>query len=624
MFTIYREYDVLTRLSIMYSNGVSDRFHVNTISARKVFLIVFFISISGLLLLYHRIYPLYLTWDSGFLAQVPLAFWPVIVLVVSSGISYCALTSSKAKISVVMTIVFVTVNYTQFLFFNFTGGDSAGEISRWYSIRGLPRFSAESFSYFQWPLHFTFFEIYNKVLGLALIETMRVSYLSLYILFIISVFYFTFKYTPKNTYWIAASVYVVFMLMFLNNQLVPQLFALTVLIFLFGFEKENTRKSFYIQIFLYTLLVLSHPFFFVFYLMSISLFPFVRSFQSQLAESGDPSDRVYSSLVQALLKPYSTFKGLLWNGLRGFRNETLLRLTFMTAIYLFLLEFQFPDFQQKFYNEFTGSISPHGSGSLVARLPEILFSDASATSSGPETVLLYQLSSEMLHTVSIYVILAVLVSLLLLSLVRFLQIKTEDMSLIPISMAASGAIYYVGGFFLPIIGPRAYQIALLPMGVFIVGRHLDKKTIKIIVLIALVVSPVIGLNIMINASVAGGGNTQNHYAHSAGQHLAQYDTEDGENTVKYPHSGLPPEFTFQQNQRITTVEEIIIQEDTVRNPSVIVFGPRQVHVAAHYDRECNFEPSERNAIYDNKITVLADSTSSSGINCVRSGRTVSD
>jgi hypothetical protein len=191
-------------------------------------------------------------------------------------------------------------------------------------------------------------------------------------------------------------------------------------------------------------------------------------------------------------------------------------------------------------------------------------------------------------------------------------------------MAASGAIYYVGGFFLPIIGPRAYQIALLPMGVFIVGRHLDKKTIKIIVLIALVVSPVIGLNIMINASVAGGGNTQNHYAHSAGQHLAQYDTEDGENTVKYPHSGLPPEFTFQQNQRITTVEEIIIQEDTVRNPSVIVFGPRQVHVAAHYDRECNFEPSERNAIYDNKITVLADSTSSSGINCVRSGRTVSD
>lgn len=587
---------------------------------RKIFLILFFTSISGLAILYHNIYPLYITLNGGFLSQIPLIFWPVITVSIFSGLSYCILTSSTAGISASISIVFIIINFKQYLFFNFTGGDSAGEISRWYSIQNLPRFSPELFSYFQWPLHFTFFEIYNKILGLPLMDMVRLSYISLYFLFIVAVLYFFSKYTSGNSYWMASSVYVIYMMMFLNNQFVPQLFGLVILIFLLGFGTDNTPKSSFIQLFLYFVLVWSHPFFFVFYLASVAIFPFVRSIRIQLSKHGAPHAPVYSSLWKTLFRPSLTIKGVVYNASKDLKSNFLPKLALMTAIYVVSLQFRFPNFKQRFYNEFTGSLSPHSSGSLLSRVPEIISSGASGVPNEQETTLLYELSSEFLHTVSIYIILGILASLLLLSLAQFFRTRTENISVVPISAGISGGIYYIGGFIFPIIGPRAYQIAFLPVGVFIAGRNLDSRVVKAVILIALVASPVIGANAMINASIAGGGNTQNHQAHAAGQHLAQFDVENGEATLKYPHSGLPPEFTLQQNQRIISLEELLLQEETIqdqfRNPSLIVFGPRQIHIAAHYRNECNFEPSNRNVVYDNNVTILSDSTSMSGINCV--------
>jgi hypothetical protein len=583
-------------------------------SFQKGLLTVFFLSIAGLALLYHSIYPLSLGPDTGYLAQVPTVFWPVVTGALAVSFVHFTVSSSDGFRFVHVVFVSMVLNYQQYLFFNFTGGDSASEISRWFVIQGLPRFDVELFNYFQWPVHFVFFEVFNKVLSVALMDMIRLGYASLYLVFTVGVVYVFYSRISRPLYWFGASVtYLIYMRLFLNNQLVPQFFALAILLFLFGLGPIRSVRSGGIQFVFYTVLVLAHPFFFVFYLVFVLVLPVVESATSQLTAFGGSHTPVYRSVFRTLSRPFSSVRSWIRDSSKRLLSSLSVLLV-LSGIYIFFFIFRFRNFNDRVYTLISRPAnSKYGSGTVLSRLYTII-SDSPATASGPETHLLYDLSSPLLHRASVYVMISIFVLLAVLSVVVFVRKSTEHVSPIQISIGITGLAYYVGGFALPLIGDRGLQVALLPVGALVAGWESNARIIKVVLLLVLVLSPVFGLNGILNASITGGRNVQQHDAHEAGAHIVRHGLEREEVVLKYPHAGLPPEFTDREDRNVTTVEEIVRGEGG--DPSVLVFGPRQIHTARTYGNDCNFTPRRRNVLYDNGVSVLTESSVSDRFECV--------
>jgi hypothetical protein len=96
-------------------------------------------------------------------------------------------------------------------------------------------------------------------------------------------------------------------------------------------------------------------------------------------------------------------------------------------------------------------------------------------------------------------------------------------------------------------------------------------------------------------------------------HATAYDVEPDRAVLKYPHAGLPPEFPGREATPTVTLEELVRGEPT--RPSLVVFGPRQVHAAAAFGYDCDFVPERRNAVYDNGVSILGDSVVSGPFEC---------
>jgi hypothetical protein len=587
---------------------------------RKSLLAATFLAVAALALLYRSIYPLELGLESGYLAGIPLVFWPI--LVAGSVLAFAAALAFASDAVSFLSIVLLSVliNYKQYLYFNFSGGDAAGEIARWFTIGGLPRFGVDLFDYFQWPMHYLFFETFGKVLALPLIETIRAGYVSLYVIFAVAAASVFYVYTSSHLYWVGASVvYAVYMGFFLNNQLVPQLFALVVLLFLFALGRRRTRGHRSLRLLFYVVLVLSHPFFFVFYLGFLVAVPFARSLRAQLLEFGGPDRTVYAAALASLRRPVRATRAWLADGLRGFVHNYLAAFAAGVMIYLFFLLTRFVRFRQRFLALMSKeSQDPYGSGFVLS----LLVGDASdPVPVGRGTRLLYDLTHPLFPDIARYGLIALLVFVSLFCLVAFLRTPAERLSPVLIAIGVVGVAYYVAGFFLPIIGLRGLQVALLPVGALIAGRRADRRTVVVALVVVLVLAPVVGFNGLVNASIGGGGNTQDLHAHQAGKHLAETDVAAGATVLRYPEAGLPLDFTGPQDRRVIDLEEFVFENAS--RPSAVVFGPRQVLLATRYGRECTFRPRLRNVVYDNSVSVLVDSDLSGPFECVPDGEDAS-
>jgi hypothetical protein len=208
----------------------------------------------------------------------------------------------------------------------------------------------------------------------------------------------------------------------------------------------------------------------------------------------------------------------------------------------------------------------------------------------------------------------VLLGLLLVATASLLSKPSSRVSPSSIAVALSGSIYYVVGFVLPIIGDRAFQVLLLPLGTFLDGDHEGRRYLKLVVVLLLVASPVVAANFLANYSLAGGGNAHDYHADEAGRFLVEYAPLQQEGAVGYPAAGFPP-YLGRSGDRIPviTVESMIV--DGYDGSENVVYGPRQEYRAVHFDHRCNFSPERRNVVYDNQVRVLRDSIVSEPFAC---------
>jgi hypothetical protein len=290
-----------------------------------------------------------------------------------------------------------------------------------------------------------------------------------------------------------------------------------------------------------------------------------------------------------------------------------LTLLLLGTVYAIFIMFKFVLLRNDLYYLLTGTLTPHGSGSILSRLYTIFLVSTSVESSGAQTQLLFNLTSQPLHEATVYVIIVLFVSIMIFAAISFVIKRTDDIRPEYLSVGAAGAVYYAAGFQLPIIGFRALQVAFLAVAGVITARSLSKRTVKILLLVVLLTAPVIGVNIVVNTTIGAGGNTQNFHSYEGGEYIIEHDLNTNEYILVYPRAGLPPRFMRQQGERIMDLTDTRTGENN--DPSLIVYGARQEHFAARYALECNFSPNSRNVIYDNKVKILDDSIRTNTFSC---------
>jgi hypothetical protein len=528
--------------------------------------------------------------------------------------------SSLVTLGSIVGIALV-LNFHYFLIYGVNGRDMRGEVSRLFFTLGRSHLGVDLYSYFQWPVHFIVVQQIDRIVSLSLVDTIWAGYLTYYVLFAVGVGVFAYSFTDGDTFsWVAAAVfYIVFTRQWLNNQFVPQFFALVVLLFLFAVRDVDDTRLRVLRGVLYLVLVLAHPFFFAFYVLYVLSLPFVRAVVDTIEQMGTPDRPLYYQTFETVRH---TPRALLFLGVnlrRQFDISWLNHVVFLVVSYLSFLLVRFSLFKERLLVLLAGPMTEGSSGKIPARVMELLFGSSrfgagQETGDMIDTVLLYELTPNVLKDITLYGTIGLLLVLLLVSGVALLAKPSERISPPGIAITIAGVVYFVAGFALPIIGTRAFQIVFLPLGTFLDEVRDHRKILKVFVLVVLVASPVVVANFVANYSLTGGGNTHDYLADETGRFLMEYSPLERDGAVTYPAAGYPSDVTRTGEELpVSTVEEIVIRGHD--GSEVIVYGKGQEYVTTHLDYRCNFSPERRNVIYDNEIRVMRDSPMSDPFVC---------
>lgn len=587
----------------------------------KLALIVLSFSVTGLSAVYYQIYPLSLIDGIGYLQQVPILFWVFIGCALGS-LFFIAILSKSPLVTLGSVVVTALVlNFHYFLIYGVNGRDMRGEVSRLFFTLDEAHLSVDMYSYFQWPVHFLTIQQLDRILSLPLTDTIWMGYIAYYCLFAVGVGFFAHSFSEAGSFttFAGAAFYLIFTRQWLNNQLVPQFFALIILLFLFSIRNGRDRRSRLLRALLYLVLILSHPLIFIFYLLYVLTLPTVRAVLDTIDETGSAHRWFVFQVFGALQHAPTSAITLHQNLRRRFDTSWLYYLIVLVATYLAFLYARFTLFSERLIFLLLGPMNESSSSKIPQRLLELLFGTNSTLGGGPgrafETVLLYEMVPGFEKDITLFGTVAIILALLLVSVIALLSKPTARISPTSIAITLGGGIYYLAGFVLPIIGTRAFQVFLIPLGTFLDGGSDYKRYLKVVVLVLLVASPIIVANFMINYSLTGGGNTHDFHADQAGLFLLDHSNLK-EGVITYPAAGFPPGVTREGEDLPTkTIEAIIVRGAT--SSEMIVYGPRQEYRAAYFNHRCNFNPAKRNAIYDNKIQVLRDSIVSQSLVCTR-------
>jgi hypothetical protein len=585
----------------------------------KITLIILLLSVAGLAVVFQLVYPLTIRNGVGFLLQIPRPFWIFIACALASLFVLALLTRSPTVTLVSITGTALILNFHNFLIYGVSERDMRGEISRYFFTLGKNHLGIDLYSYFQWPVHFIVTQQLDRVISQPLIQTVWIGYVSYYVLFAIGIGVFAYSFTSGEQFsWITAGVfYVIFTRQWLNNQFVPQFIALVILLFLFSIHSIPDIRTKILRGVIYSILVLSHPFMFVFYVLFVGLLPFTRALVRTFDRIGTLDMPMYRKTFTALMRLPTTVRTFQHELRKALTASWVGYLTFLVAVYILFFTFRFVLFKRQLLLLFSGPMNNGYSGKLPSRMIELVLG-SSRNGGGQQVasgeVLLYELTSELLKNSLLNVTIGVFLALLLLSLIGSLRGSSRELSAGSIAIMFSGLVYYIVGFSLPIVGSRAYQIIFLPLGTLLDNSPSRSTVIKIIVAVLVVLSPVIVANTLVNYSLSGGRNTHSYHGDEAGRFLTTYSTFDDGGVVKYPAAGFPSDISKTGAPLPVITIEAALAENRIQ-PNLIVFGELQETQTRYFNYRCNYNPYTRNKIYDNSVVVLDNSIVSEEFSC---------
>lgn len=348
------------------------------------------------------------------------------------GLFLFSLGSNRKSIFLICSAVFLFSFWLIFLFFPLLPGSDSHYFRSATENFMKAGVNFQENSYFQWPVFFVLSSVIANVLGISVALTSIIVFVAIGVVISASLSLFFFMRDERLAF-VGVVLYVVGAYSFLDYQFAPQSLALAFFVVLLLLMEKKGHLSTIAILLLFTILVFTHAFVPVFFLMLLLFITLKR--------------KTVSSLGLLIL---------------------------CTSIYLSVLWFFQPIQLHSLVNALTSIFQPVG----LAEYGTIV----SSTLSAPISVLdnFAQTISRAL-TISIWVILA------LGFLGQFVRrkIRFEDFVL-----AAVGSLIFVAGIFLPVIGGRALQVVLIPLALgYLFFRKKLRKIALVFVFIILVLSP---------------------------------------------------------------------------------------------------------------------------------------
>ncbi|MCU4742813.1 hypothetical protein [Natronoglomus mannanivorans] len=575
----------------------------------KILAVIFILSVTGFVLTFRRIYPLQLTKSEGFLAQIPIIFWIGLSLSLLI-IAVLVIVHQHAIFSFVATIGFYLLfSSYQFLFKGLFGGDYSPDTRR--IMLENPFFDPEQYFYYlQWPNKYILFREQYLITGGGddvLVNVERMFFL-LVILFSISVWYFVYSSTTDPVYsFFGATLFLVIVHPFLNFQSVPQFFALSLLLFLFGIHDNRGRAWLMSKLTLFTALVLSHPMLYIFYLGAILLQPIFyglwRSIGEFCSREGEP---LYSLLVPAARSPRTTAQSTLDHTIEFIRNRHwLVPTALFISIYLTLYLYRFVMWQTQMIS--TMLLDPKGhTAAFIQRVSGLLGLRDTESISTEEIAIqgVSYLANATVSNLTTFTSMVLVAAVGLLLVTTFLFREHSSISPFQVSIFGPAIGYFSVGSTMNILGLRSFQIIFLPL-ITSVGiiRKFDTRWLLVVIVVILTVSPILVANSLNNATLDAGHKSGDYYTEESGKWISEYGTTPvlQSHSTAYPIQSTYGQVIENMQQTFSSSDAYIVESNSAH---LIQFDYKVYHSQYYFKHQCNFD--EQRIIYDNGNTVMWD------------------
>lgn len=466
---------------------------------RKVkFLTVIILLLSFIFLLLIRLnYPLKVSTTESFFHMIPIYYWILLIIIPTLICITFILTESKSICTFLALVYFLTF-FSFNLFFIIPAEQSdvghAGFI--FTTLKDSTTLSIQQYSYFQWPIHFTFFASIKEILDVG-ISIITIGLFSLILM--IPLFFSLYKDNLSNNkvYFLLPVGYIILSYYFLNLQWVPQFTGLIFLILTiccYVKYKRNPSKKFYaLTIFFYTICVFTHPFIFVFFPAAIFLDRYV--------------------VPQKPFISYNKNKG---------RNISLAFLVFIYGIgYVFIFTMG-KHTRRLIFTE-------NGRGSAWEIIGDLIGKrEAVGVGAEYETHPFYHLVSERTYLISRYTALLLLM-VIVLALAYTLLKNLKKVESFDISLGVASGGFFVFGLANPnLLGQRALQVTFLKFPRYFSNLFGSNRKILAIVLVLVVTfAPLIfTVNSAVNHSLSGGRLIQDQPTLQSGSFVDDYVGND--------------------------------------------------------------------------------------------------
>lgn len=577
----------------------------------RISVILLCVSIILFVHAYHTAYPLTLTETSGFLQQTPISFWLAMIIGILALSLLGSTTNSIIVAGISASIYFILLNSRQILYYGITMGDNQ-TITGWNIILNqadeLPALgSPDYFSYLQWPYHHIITIYIQEIAVTGPIETSIFGYIIYALVFLVSILLFIHSHSTINTPYSIFAGFALLMVLFhyvLNNQFVPQFLALVILVFLFSIHKKSGRIWFAVKIILFVSIVMTHGFFFIFYIFAVALEPSIKALNTVVQKETDDTVQVYQVPINLVRAPRSTLELFFSRAhLEYTKTNWVVFIASLGVTYFIFYLYRFVSFQEtaiitvmKFDVTEQGGRTPFDVvwdilPGFVRDAVDFIPTRRLQEPEGPQTQLLYDIASAELHSFTRNGAIIIVLSVFSLLLLSILLEKRSRVSEFGLAILFGASAYFVLGAFTNLLAGRALQVVFLPL-VVAIGVFRKSSVVKVVILLLLLSSPIIIANGMVNQSISAGGG-DDHLSTVAGGSLEDYSDGD----LIRPHGNSLPQDSIRFGEVLSGTQEWSTGD-------IVIYAPIVDLYIQHRGYDCNLHEENHNVIYDNSAKGL--------------------
>lgn len=587
----------------------SDSFSYRPIR-QKLSIVGLSISVVLIVYAYYISYPIQQTASDGVIYQVPMIFWLGIWLGLIS-LSGIALWSRRSIVSLPVIAGFYllfTSRYHLYFYYG-PGGDGPTIVSWAYQMNRLDflpaRGTEDYFTYLQWPIHHINTSIIQLFAETGAYATVKVGYTIYILMLAVGIFLFAYEYSPHRTpfyLYTAAVFYLLVTYNWLNEQFVPQFLALILIIFLFSIQEKSGARWLSLKVFLFIVLILSHPFLFIFYLIALTLLPAVKAIYYSIEESMDhQEDRMLLVIKNIPGKTTTIMNSLRTEFLSQYTSRDWIYTTsILITVYLTFLVYRFVTLPQTFIAYGLGFDPTYNTNILTvfgSILPSFVIdilpiSPERGGTSGPEIAPLFEYVSTELYQFTLYGAMSIVLLTFAVLVISFILSKFRSVSTWILSMLLGTSLYLIIGTEIQIHSGRAFQIAFLPFIPFIVTLRNREKIVRAIIILLIISSPILLMNSMVNQSIAAGGNSDEFYSTQAAIHAEDHSSS---NAIVPNRNGMPPTHL----DTVVQLDEAVGKEYALQHNDIIISSPIITQYLKYNGYNCMVGGESTHSIYNN-------------------------